>query len=179
MKIVGIVLSVALLVAASDGVAQGWSTPSGEVLPDTPASKSRDGFSATLVVTPDKDWKEKWDTPPETTPHFSEAREVAEGGELYILTFVANPMLDEARRADVTCDFAVTRPDGSRSVDERELPCFVATVDGDPKNVYLTAASLKYVAEPSDLRGEWVVDVTLRDNLRGVELPLRTSFIVK
>lgn len=152
----------------------------GNPVPESDSSKSRGGFSATILVTPDQDWQEKWDTPPETVPHFSTASEVGPDGELYILTFLANPMVDESSgMTDVACDFIVLRPDGSDSVRELDMPCFKVKLPGDPRSVYLSTASLKYIAEPSDPRGTWLVMVTVKDRLREVEVPLRTSFVVR
>ena len=157
----------------------GWHDMDGNPLPETESRRSQDGFSASLVVTPDRDWQAKWETPPETVPHFSEATEVSEGGELTVLTFLSNPLLSAAGMTDVACDFIVTRPDGSKSINEIDMPCFNYELQTDPGHVYLTTASLKYVAEPSDQRGTWMVAVTVKDRVRGVTLPLRTSFVVK
>jgi hypothetical protein len=38
---------------------------------------------------------------------------------------------------------------------------------------------IKFVGDPKDLAGEWIIKVTLRDNHRHVELPLKTSFTLK
>lgn len=172
---------IGLLLLPLPSVAQsGWVDMKGKPVPETDAAKSRDGFSATLVITPDQDWQQKWDTPPETIPRFTEAGEVGPGGELFILTFLSNPKVDPASgMTDVACDFAVLRPDGSDSTRERDLPCFTVKLPGDPRSVYLSTAALKYVAEPSDQRGEWTVSVTLKDRLRGVEVPLHASFVVR
>ena len=170
-----------LLLAPLVAIAQsGWIDMQGDPVPESESAKSRDGFSATVLITPDKDWQKKWDTPPETIPHFSEANDVGPGGELFILTFLANPKVDPASgMTDIACDFIVLRPDGSDSTRELDMPCFTVKLPGDPKSVYLSAASLKYVAEPADPRGTWTVLVTVKDRLRGVDVPLRTSFIVR
>lgn len=172
--------SILLLTLSFAAFAQsGWRDMGGNPLPETEARRSRDGFSASLIVTSDRDWRAKWETPPETAPHFTEAREVSEGGELSILTFLANPQIGPSGTTDVACELIVTRPDGSKSVNELDIPCFNFELKSNPHNVYLTAATLKYVAEPSDLRGIWTVSVTVKDRVRGVSLPLRTSFIVR
>ncbi|MBJ6985582.1 hypothetical protein [Luteimonas sp. MC1750] len=168
-----------LLLAVSLPAQSGWRDMDGNALPETESRKSQGGFSASLVVTPDRDWQAKWETPPETVPHFTEADEVSEGGELTILTFLSNPKISPSGMTEVTCDFIVTRPDGSKSVSEINMPCFNYELKTDPTNVYLTAASLKYVAEPSDQRGIWEVAVNVKDLARGVALPLRTSFVVR
>ena len=71
------------------------------------------------------------------------------------------------------------RPDDSKSVNERNMPCFVTKLSTDPRNVYLSSASQTFVAKPEDPRGLWRVNVTLRDNVREVEIPLETSFTVE
>ena len=180
MKLSRILLSFLLLVPLVSAAQSGWIDMQGNPVPETDSARSRDGFSAMVLITPDMNWQEKWDTPPETVPHFSEAKEVGSGGELAILTFLANPKVDPATgMTGVVCDFIVLRPDGSDSTGELDMPCFKVKLPGNPKSVYLSAASLKYVAEPTDPRGTWVVLVTVKDRLRGVEIPLRTSFVVK
>ncbi len=169
-----------LLCASLGATAQGaWRDMNGVPLPESSTGKSRQGFSAMLIVTPDQDWQEKWNTPPETVPGFRTATEVSEGGELFILTFLSNPQLDAGGMTDVSCDFQVQRPDGSMSADEHDLPCFKVPLKADPRHVYLSTASMKFVAEPSDLRGLWQVRVTVRDLHRQVSIPLETSFTLK
>ena len=173
-------LWTALLLCPINAMAQaGWHDMDGKPIPDSPSLKSNGGFGAMVLVTPDKDWQEKWNTPPETAPRFREATDVEAGGELFILSFLVNPGVDASGMANVTCDFMVVRPDGSKSTDTTDMPCFVTKLASDPRSVYLSAASLKYVAEPADPRGVWKVRITMRDNVRGVTLPLETSFTVK
>lgn len=172
-------LAVVLLWPFAAAAQGGWRDMEGNPIPETAAAKSADGFHATLIVTPDQDWQEKWNTPPETVPHFSEASEVGPGGEPYILAFLSNPKRDPSGMTDVTCDFTVVRPDGTKSVDEADMDCFTTQLATDPTSVYLSAISLKYVAEPADPRGKWTVRVTMRDNHRGVEIPLEATFLVR
>ena len=170
---------LALLFLAPPACAQmGWQDAQGNAVPDTDQVKSRDGFGASLVVTSDKDWREKWDTPPETTPHFTQAKEVTEGGELVILTFVTNPALDALGQTDISCAFEINRPNGRQTV-EPEQPCLKERLKGDPKNVYMTGAHLSFRTEPTDPRGTWEVRIIVKDRIRNVALPLRATFVVK
>jgi len=157
----------------------GWIDRNGKPVAYSDTAKSIDGFSAALIVTPDKDWREKWNTPPETVPQFSLAKEVADGGELFILTFLSNPRLNAEGMTDVSCDFVVSRPDGTHSVSKADIPCFKVRLTTNPTYVYLSGASVKYVAEPKDARGTWTVAVTVKDRNRGVSIPLKTSFVVR
>ena len=51
----------------------GWVDRSGQRIPDADDIKSVKGFGAHLIVTPDRDWAAKWETPHDTIPYFSEA----------------------------------------------------------------------------------------------------------
>ena len=94
----------------------------GNTMPGTSATQSSQGFSASLVITADPDWQQKWESPPEVAPRFDLATEVKEGGSLYILSFLSNPMLDAAGMAQVRCDLRISKPDGSLSGDAHDLP---------------------------------------------------------
>lgn len=157
----------------------GWINGAGKAMPETDAMKSSGGFAASLLVTSDADWQAKWETPPETTPGFTQADEVHPGGELFLLTFLSNPQLDENRVPKVHCDLRMLRPDGTTSIDERDVPCFTAALPGPPTLLYMTNLHLKFVAEASDPKGTWTAQVVVRDLLRNVSLPLQAHFDVR
>lgn len=143
------------------------------------AEASSGGVKALLLVTSDRDWKQKWDTSPDTIPQFTAATSVVDGGELAVLTFVTGPGLNAANRTEVDCDLRVTRPDGTFSIDHHDLPCFHTELRAHPDNTFLTQAGFSFVAETKDLRGNWKIDVTVKDRVRNVQLPLSTSFVLK
>jgi hypothetical protein len=158
----------------------GWVTREGEAVPQTESQATVDGFSAMLLLTPDRDWQEKWNTPVEHAPLFNTAREVGPGGELNILVLLANPQVDPSSgMTDVVCDLEMHRPAGHGELIQKDLPCFNVKLTGDPRNVYMTNTWLKYIEEAADPRGTWTVVVRVRDRLRGAEVPLRASFVVK
>jgi len=153
-----------------------WRTGDGSKAPNTKNQKSISGFGGWLLVTPDKDWEAKWNTPREYIPHFSEADEVELGEELTILPFFANPKLDESRNYSIFCDIKIVRPDGRLSIDEIDIPCAQGALDTDPMSIFLTQTVIKYVGEAGDPYGEWTVYFNMKDALRGIEIPLETSF---
>lgn len=159
--------------------APGWRTPDGKQVPETDAMRTVQGFSGRLLITSDSDWQEKWDTPAEHTPVFNQADEVGTGGTLTLLTFLANPKVGADGMTDVACDFVMLRPDGSASTGAKDLPCFKVKLEGDPTHVYLSTTNLQFLAEPGDPPGRWTFRITLKDRLRGVEVPLSASFSLK
>ncbi|QUI68493.1 hypothetical protein [Pseudoalteromonas sp. M8] len=153
-----------------------WLTPDGNKAPETENQKSKSGFGGWLVVTPDKDWEEKWNTPSENIPYFSEAKDVKLGEELTILPFFANPKLNESNYFEILCDIKVEKPDGTYSINEKNIPCAKGKLDISPLSVFLTQTVIKYIGEQGDPYGVWTVYFDMKDSIRGINIPLKTSF---
>lgn len=180
MKIAGLISVVFLAALSSHATAENaWRDVQGRPAAESDSSKSIDGFSGMLLITPDKDWAEKWDTSPETVPHFASASEVVDGNSLFMLTFFAGPGRDSTGRTNVLCDFAMVRPDGSKSIEQTDVLCFQVELKEHSNSLYLAPAVVGYLAEAGDQRGTWTFHMTLKDKVRGVEIPLKTSFLVK
>lgn len=171
--------SLCAAATAPSTTAPAWRDEHGRAAPETEFRKSKDDFGGWLVVTPDADWKEKWNTSPETVPRFSTADTVERGKSLTILIFFINPKRDAGNNVEVTCDIQSIRPDGTFSVDQKDLPCLKGELQGNPYNIRLAAPVIKYVGEERDPTGKWIIRVTLKDKQRNVELPLQTSFTLK
>jgi len=157
----------------------GWNNPDGTLVPNTDAMKSINGFGGWLVVTPDLDWEEKWSTPSETTPHFSEAFEVKYGQQLTILTFYGNPAVSVEGSIEILCDIQIERPDRTYAINAKNVECATGPLHGNPFNIRLTQTIIKYVGEIGDPPGEWKVSVILKDILRGIDIPLNTKFVLQ
>jgi hypothetical protein len=169
------VLLVLVLISGAVSAEVGWRDRDGNPVPDTDSQKSIEGFGGLLVVTPDEDWEEKWNTPTEGA-EFSHTSAVARGGKLFILTMFTNPRVDDSGAAHLTLDIDVKRPDGSSSTHAEDAVCFQGTFSGPPHNVYLCGPVIGFVGEPSDPAGTWSVQITLTDMNRKVSMPLATRF---
>src|SRR5436305_5636830 len=88
-----------------------WRDQQGKPSPESEFRKSKNGFGGLLMVTPDMDWKAKWETSPETVPNFRTADMVNRGDRLAVLTFFSGPGVDEKNNVNVTCDIQCIRPD--------------------------------------------------------------------
>ena len=183
MKTIRLIFAVALQLFLSFPTAAVeepfWKDEHGKLVPNTDFRAAVGGFGGWLVVTPDADWQTKWDTSPETVPRFTTAETVKRGGELFILIFFSNPKLTDKQMADITCDIDVTRADGSSSIHQLDLVCFRGELKGAPTNIYLSAPTIRFIGEPKDPAGKWLVRVILKDNVRHVSLPLKTSFTLQ
>jgi hypothetical protein len=176
LTIIALGLAIASAAFGQDGL---WKDEHGNPAPETEARRSLNGLGGSLLVTSDANWREKWDTPSNTIPHFSEAKSVARGEQVFVLVFFANPKLTSEGSANLTCDLAVTRPDGTTSIHQTDVVCFQGMLKGSPNNMYLSAPVIGFTGEASDPAGTWTVRVSLKDNFRNTVLPLKTSFILK
>ena len=157
----------------------GWKNDDGSLAKNTEEMKSIKGFGGWLVVTPDKDWEEKWNTPESHTPNFSTAKYVKLGEELTILIFYGNATPDTVGNISVKCDIKVRKPDDTYSINARDVECAHGAQQGDPLSVRLTETIIKYVGEDGDPLGKWLVSVVLKDNIAGIEVPLKTEFTLQ
>jgi hypothetical protein len=176
MKNLFVALAFLFAFAVPAASAQGWHDGQGRLTPESPSQKFFDGFGGWIVVTSDADWRQKWDTPASVAPRFNTAKTVRVGGKLTALIFFSNPKLNAANLADVTCDLKVVRPDGTVSTDLHNVECYKGPMPGNPANIYLSKPAVQFVAESTDVPGVWSVQVNLKDNLRGVSLPLEATF---
>ena len=156
--------------------ATGWVSPDGREVPNTDSMKSINDFGGWLLVTPDLDWKEKWDTPAEVSPNFRTADKVKHGDDLAILIFYINPKLDGKNEMNILCDITATRPDGSVSVSMKDIQCASGKIEGDIRNVRLSNAVINYSWDDGDPAGIWIIDVKLTDKNRNTVIPLKTQF---
>lgn len=151
----------------------------GKPIPDTEARRSLNGFVGMLLVTPDADWRGKWDTPASNIPKFNKATSVPRGKQVFILTFFANPKLDADGRANLKCDLDITRPDGSATMHQTDLTCFAGVSTGNPYHMRLSAPVVGFTGDPGDPAGTWTVRVALKDKVANTVLPLTTSFVLE
>lgn len=154
----------------------GWVNKDGTRVDNSDNMKSINGFGGWLVVTPDKDWVQKWETPTENIPYFSEASEVNYGEELTILPFFINPKVNSSGEINIYCHIKITKPTGIASIDQGNIPCATGKLQGAPRNIRLTTTVIKYIGEAKDPPGTWTVEFTITDNNRNISVPLMTKF---
>ncbi len=152
-----------------------WSSADGSIAPNVENRKAIDNFGGWLLITPDPDWESKWNQS-HTTPRFTEAKQVKRGETVTILPFFANPKLDKNSNFIILCDIKLTRPDGSLSINETNIPCAQGKLTVSPQQMFLTRTVIQYLGEDKDPLGEWKLMFNMKDLQRGVSLPLETSF---
>ena len=181
MKILA--LAILLIAASGSSVAQDnksyWRNPDGTPVPETSSRKSTGSMSAMILITADQDWQQKWNTPREHVPRFTETSEVGRDGTLFLLTFFGNPAVDEAGRSKLLCDFLLIKPDGSYATEQRDAVCFDPDFAMERDTTYMTNISVGFKADSSEPKGSWLYKVVIKDKIAGTELPLEAGFKVK
>ncbi|MGH8087455.1 MAG: hypothetical protein ACREPC_04220, partial [Stenotrophomonas sp.] len=86
MKSIRALALLAMLMPLTALAQPGVRDAQGNLLPDTLATQTVGDFSASILITADPNWQQKWETPPDVAPQFEPATEVKEGGDLYILS---------------------------------------------------------------------------------------------
>lgn len=171
--------SLLCILGSAHAQSGGWRDGNGQAVADNESMKSANDFAGSVLVTTDEDWLKKWNTPPDTKPNFNKAGTVPYGKKVFVLIFFANPKLDARGNANVRCDLKISSPNGKADVVKKGMDCYAGPIKGDPHNVYLSAPVVAFSGDANDPAGTWGVEVQLRDALRKVELPLRTSFELK
>jgi hypothetical protein len=174
-----LLLALALASFQTIGADNAWLGPDRSKWPDTEFRKTKNDFAGMLLVTPDADWQQKWNTPPDTVPYFREAKTARVGEELVILTFFVNPKTDGNGNANVLCSIKTTRPNGTVSIDQKDIPCLKGKALENPNNIRLSPAIIKFVGEKGDPVGKWLVEVGIQDVNRNTTLQLKTQFILE
>lgn len=156
-----------------------WLDTDGKTLPQADHRKSVKGFGGMLIITPDADWKQKWAAHRKGGPEFTPATVVHDEQPVYTMILLSNAGIGRGGKADVACDIRIRRPDGVADFEETGNACYRTDQTGEAGDIFLSAAVVEFIAESTDPRGQWTVEVTLNDKVRGMAVPLKRSFVVE
>ena len=147
----------------------------GKPIPDTDSQKVRDGFGAMVLLTDDKKFFEDWQKP--DPPRFATITNATRMVPVHIAVIFAGAGSKADGEAHVTCDVTIRKPDGSVYGEQKGL---VATKGRQPSSTMLQLARERFVVriEPHDPAGTYTVEVTVKDNVKKVDLRLKERFTV-
>jgi len=149
----------------------------GKPVPESPNMKSKAGFGAQLFLTESTrffaDWKNA------DAPQIEPLTKVRRNARFYTVLLFADPGVDADGAADVTCDIVIHSPDGIVYSKTGGLRCWKGKYSAQSRNLQLSQGSMSILIKPEDMTGVYEVQVTVRDNVKKVELPLKTSFEVE
>ena len=162
------------------GLAKGENSSrkeNGKPARDSENRKSEKDFGAQLFLTENVKFFDDWNKP--ETPELSTTNRANRNVPLYTVFLFSNPGLDASDSADVTVDIAVRKPDGAIYAERKNLLGWKGPYRAPPFSLQLAVGRLRIRIEPQDPAGDYVVEGVVHDNIKKVELNLRTTFQVE
>lgn len=139
----------------------------------TSAQASSGGFMVVASIVTDADWREKWNTPPETAPKFHGPGKMKPGEKAWLLTFFSGARLKDGV-AKLKCDVTITDPDGEVQRHPAQL-CFEGRTPGAEGSLFLTGLEIGFEVSPKDLDGITTFEIGVTDMQRGLRVPVEVS----
>ncbi len=134
-----------------------------------------------LLITNDPDgFFEQWSKPPspDYKPHMSTVEKANRGDTVMAITLFAGCKTDELGNCDCEIDFKVLKPDGSLYSEHSNAELWIEK-PGPPKgSLQVSHSNLGFEIEADDPIGEYVFEVTVRDNNALKELILKQQILV-
>lgn len=131
-------------------------------------------FASTAVITDDKDWREKWETPRENTPSFQFVNKLDLGDEATLLWFYNCAALVDGE-FKLECDVKITKPDGEVVVQQGAITCHEGPRKEDDMDVYLIPIQVNMKHTIDDGIGLMRVDLGVTDRNLGERISLDLS----
>jgi hypothetical protein len=154
--------------------ASGWSE-NGRPVPDSDNVKSQKGFGAQLWIINDESFFEEWKRP--ETPHVPVTKRAPRNKPVFIIFFFINPGVDEDAEAQVRADVTIKSPDGSIYGEFKDVEIWQGSNKVPANNIQLSAAHIGLVIEDTDQLGQYIVEAVVKDQVKNVNLRLRTELI--
>lgn len=153
----------------------------GLVATGIPAAEPRSTrpFAGSLLLTTDEDWRTRWETAAGPELGITETDTLTRGRKLWVVVTIANAGLDARGLAHVACEVRFVKPDGTVAFEDKTLRCYDGPPRPGPGQRLLAQPLIEFVGEPSDPSGTWRVQVRLRDQVRGAELPMTAVFTLR
>ncbi len=146
----------------------------GKAVADTPNMKSKGEFGAQLFLTESAQFFEDWNKP--ETPKLTTLEKPRRNVPIFTAILFVDPGIDASGAANVTCDITVRKPDGTVYGEQKDVVGWKGKYIAPAHNLQLTEGRMGIRIEPQDPSGIYTVEVLVRDNIRKIELPLKTTF---
>ena len=142
---------------------------------ETDHMKSKAGFGAILFLTDREKFFDDWNKP--EPPNISPLQKARRNVPIFTTILFVDPATDAMQRAKITCYVIVHKPDGT-VYGEEELIGWDGKNTFPPHMLQLAQDRMGILIEPKDQAGIYTVEATVRDEVKKVELQLKSSFQV-
>ena len=89
---------------------------------------------------------------------------------------MSDPGLDATHAADLTFDLRVRKPDGTIFAETKNAICWKGRYDAPEHHLQLSKGHIQIIPEGSP--GIYTVEITVKDRIKNVELPVQATFEV-
>jgi hypothetical protein len=90
----------------------------------------------------------------------------------------ADPGIDAAGNANVTFDMTIRKPDGTLYIPAKTGECWRGGYSAASHNLQLSKGHMAIQIASGDPAGVYTIEVNVHDNIKKVDLPLKTTFEV-
>ncbi len=132
---------------------------------------SKDGFVVISLITDDKNWQEKWNSP--TPPKFSGVEKIGIDEPIIILTFFSNASAPKGEIL-LNCDIKYTKPNGEAKQYPPQL-CYQSKVEHKPNRLYVTGFDVKFAFSADSEPGWHFFEVGVTDVNRQLRVPVNVG----
>ncbi|MEY2407841.1 MAG: hypothetical protein QOF48_511 [Verrucomicrobiota bacterium] len=148
----------------------------GKPIADTDSQKTRDGFGALLLLIDDKKFFDDWKKP--DPPRLRTITNATRILPVHTTVIFAGAGRNADGEVHVTCDVTIRKPDGSVYGAQKGLVATRGRQTLSPTMLQLARDRLVVRIEPHDPAGTYTVEVTVKDNVKKVDLRLKERFTV-
>ena len=165
--------TIALLALAAPVKAQQTDLP--DAITDLKAMPTKDGFSALLALTTNKNIFQEWVPNLRIAP----VKTVPRNTPILTLILIANPGVDGEGQAHVTYDIVIKKPDGKLYAEAPNMPGWNGRKPPGAGMVELARGTVTIMIEGDDPAGRYTVEANVRDNVKGVAIKMSRTFFIE
>ena len=136
--------------------------------------KTVNGFGVMLFLTDNSQLFDSRTT--SKTPNLNPMGKVQRGTPVYTALLLSAPGLDATHAADLTFDLRVRKPDGTIFAETKNAICWKGRYDAPEHHLQLSKGHIQIIPEGSP--GIYTVEITVKDRIKNVELPVQATFEV-
>lgn len=151
-------------------------TANGKPVSDKPNLNIVNGFSVMLFLTDNPRIFEERNT--KTPLNIEPLTKARRNIPIHAVILMSDPGVDSAGAADVTVDLAVRKPGGGIFAQTKDSVCWKGKYVAPAHSLQLSKGRMAIQINPGDLPGIYTVEITVRDNIKKIDVPVKTTFEV-
>ncbi|MEI8341134.1 MAG: hypothetical protein WCH43_06305 [Verrucomicrobiota bacterium] len=151
-------------------------TENGKPVTSKPNVNSKDGFSVMLFLTDDArmfDGRNK-----QGATGLEPLKKARRSVPVYMAVLLSDPGVDAAGAADITFDMVVRKPDGVIFAQKKDAVCWKGKYDVPAHYLQFSKGYMAIQINPGDLPGVYTVETVVRDHIKKLDVPVKTTFEV-